>query len=180
VTDRRSPADSWALTQQFLDGGDIGDTSDQTLTLKSLQRTGKSGTDTTLDPVTFTYQMRPNRVDSPSDDVLPLTRPRLETVTSEAGAITTVTLNSPECVRGSAMPKAEDDNTDGSLSCYPQYWHVNGAQDATLDWFNKYRVLAVSTADPAGNNPLLETSYVYEGPAWHYNDNPLTPSMPRK
>lgn len=64
--------DSWVFTQQYLDGGDIGDTSDQVLTLKSLQRTGKTGTDIQLAPIGFTYQMRPNRVDG-TDDILPMT-----------------------------------------------------------------------------------------------------------
>jgi hypothetical protein len=45
--------DSWALTQKFLDGQDIGDTSDQTLVLSSIQHTGKNGTAITLDPVTL-------------------------------------------------------------------------------------------------------------------------------
>src|SRR5690606_27220488 len=57
------PVDSWALSQKYLDGGDIGDSSDQVLTLTSLKRTAKAGaTAITVDPITFTYQMRPNRV----------------------------------------------------------------------------------------------------------------------
>ncbi|GAA3993880.1 RHS repeat-associated core domain-containing protein [Streptomyces plumbiresistens] len=167
--------DSWKLTQQFLDGGDIGDTSDQTLVLKSLTHTGKNGDDISLDPITFTYQMRENRVDA-TDDIMPLTRPRIETVTSETGAITDVTISEPECVRGSHMPAAEDDN---SLSCYPQYWHINGATDASVDWFHKYKVTAVFTADPTGRNEAVYNSYTYSGPAWHYNDDPLTPSDER-
>ncbi|UUU31892.1 RHS repeat-associated core domain-containing protein [Streptomyces sp. CA-210063] len=167
--------DSWDLTQEYLDGGDIGDTSDQTLTLKSVRHTGKNGTDIALDPVTFTYEMRPNRVDA-TDDILPLTRPRMRTVTSETGAITTVTLSGPECVRGSNMPAAEDDN---SKSCYPQYWNINGAEDASLDWFHKYRVTAVGTADPTGKNEGTENTYSYADPAWHHNDNPLTPEDER-
>ncbi len=168
-------ADSWKLTQSFLDGGDIGDTSDQTLTLKSLTRTGKNGDDLTLDPITFTYQMRENRVDA-TDNILPLTRPRIDTITSETGAITTVTLSEPECVRGSNMPAEEDNNTK---SCYPQYWHINGADEASLDWFHKYRVTAVNAADPLGDNEDVEHSYTYSSPAWHYNDGPLTPSDER-
>lgn len=174
------PVDSWAFTQKYLDGGDIGTSSDQSLSLMSIVRTGASGTPLTLDPVSFTYLMRPNRVAGGTQpgggNILPLTRPRIETVTSETGAITTVSYNEPECVRGSLMPKAEDDN---SLPCYPQFWHINGATDAAIDWFNKYRVLAVNTADPAGYNPLTEYTYEYEKPAWHYNDSPFTPADER-
>ncbi|WP_020116548.1 RHS repeat-associated core domain-containing protein [Streptomyces canus] len=168
--------DSWTLTQAFLDGGDIGDTSDQTLVLKSIRHTGKNGTDIALDPVTFDYQMRANRVDSNSDDILPLTRPRIETVTSETGAITTVTLSDPECVRGSNMPAAEDNDTK---SCYPTYWHINGAAESSLDWFHKYRVTAVVSSDPTGKNLAVEHAYTYSDPAWHYNDDPMTPADER-
>ncbi|WP_260844948.1 RHS repeat-associated core domain-containing protein [Streptomyces sp. SLBN-31] len=168
--------DSWTLTQAFLDGGDIGDTSDQTLVLKSIKHTGKNGTDIALDPVTFGYQMRVNRVDSNSDDILPLTRPRIETVTSETGAITTVTLSDPECIRGSNMPAAEDNDTK---NCYPTYWHINGAAESTIDWFHKYRVTAVLSSDPTGHNVAVEHAYSYSAPAWHYNDDPITPSDER-
>jgi RHS repeat-associated protein len=168
--------DSWDLTQEYLDGGDIGDSSDQVLTLKSLKRTGKAGdTSITLDPVSFTYQMRPNRVDA-TDDILPLTRPRISTVTSETGAITTITLSSPECVRSQVLGAAQDTNT---RSCYPQYWHINGAADASVDWFHKYRVLAVVVSDPAANNEAVEYSYTYSGAAWHYADDPFTPKDER-
>ncbi|UUU37016.1 RHS repeat-associated core domain-containing protein [Streptomyces sp. CA-210063] len=167
--------DSWAFTHEYLDGGDIGDTSDQTLTLKSIRHTGKNGTAITLPPVTFTYQMRENRVDA-TDNILPLTRPRILSVTSETGAITRVTLSEPECVRGSVMPSAPDENT---RSCYPQYWNINGAEEASIDWFHKYRVLAVGTSDPTGHNDGVTNAYSYADPAWHYNDNPLVPSDER-
>ncbi|WP_280882461.1 RHS repeat-associated core domain-containing protein [Streptomyces pseudovenezuelae] len=169
--------DSWTLAQTFLDGGDlVGDTSDQTLALTSIKHTGKNGTDIGLDPVTFGYQMRVNRVDSNDDDILPLTRPRIETVTSETGAITTVTLSDPECVRGSNMPAAEDNDTK---SCYPTYWHINGASESSLDWFHKYRVTAVLSSDPTGHNVGVEHAYSYSAPAWHYNDDPITPADER-
>ncbi|MEU8586895.1 polymorphic toxin-type HINT domain-containing protein [Streptomyces sp. NPDC048664] len=170
------PVDSWALTEQYLDGGDIGDTSDQVLTLTSLTHTGKAGdTSIPLKPLSFTYQMRPNRVDA-TDDILPLTRPRISTLTSETGAITTVTLSSPECVRSQVLNAAQDSNT---RSCYPQYWHINGAKDASVDWFHKYRVLAVTVSDPAANNEAVEHSYDYSGAAWHYADDPFTPKDER-
>ncbi|MFD5300869.1 polymorphic toxin-type HINT domain-containing protein [Streptomyces mutabilis] len=170
------PVDSWALTQKYLDGGDIGDSSDQVLTLTSLKRTAKaSDTAITVDPITFTYQMRPNRVDA-TDDILPLTRPRISTVTSETGAITDVTLSSPECVRSEVLGAAPDTNT---RSCYPQYWHINGAENAAIDWFHKYRVTAVGVHDPAAANPAVEHAYTYSGAAWHHNDDPFRPKDER-
>ncbi|MCH0566261.1 RHS repeat-associated core domain-containing protein [Streptomyces sp. MUM 2J] len=168
--------DSWALTEEYLDGNDIGDSSDQVLALTSITRTGKAGaTPITLKPISFTYQMRPNRVDA-TDDILPLTRPRISTVTSETGAITAVTLSPAECVRSELSGAAEDSNT---RSCYPQYWHINGAEEASIDWFHKYRVLAVTVFDPAANNPAVEHAYSYSGAAWHYSDDPFTPKDER-
>ncbi|MEV6759170.1 RHS repeat-associated core domain-containing protein [Streptomyces sp. NPDC051105] len=176
ATSAYTAVDSWTLTQQFQDGQDIDNTSDQTLALTSIQHTGKNGTDIKLDPVTFTYQLRPNRVDSTSDNILKLSMPRIATITSETGAITTVTLSNPECIRGSKMPSSEDNDT---LSCYPQYWHINGATEASLDWFNKYRVTAVLSTDPTGLGQGVENSYSYTDPAWHYNFDPLVPADER-
>ncbi|GAQ65056.1 RHS repeat domain-containing protein [Streptomyces scabiei] len=170
------PVDSWDLTQEYLDGGDIGDTSDHVLTLKSIKRTGKAGdTAIALNPISFTYQWRENRVDG-TDDILPLTRPRISTVTSETGSITTVTLSSPECVRSEVLGAAEDTNT---RSCYPKYWNINGASEASVDWFHKYRVEAVVVSDPAGHNDAVEYAYDYSGAAWHHTDDPFTPKAER-
>ncbi|MFE1851402.1 RHS repeat-associated core domain-containing protein [Streptomyces sp. NPDC059489] len=165
--------DSWDLAQHFFDGGDLGDTSDQVLVLDSIKHTGKSGAAIALPPVTFTYDKRPNRVDG-TDDIVPLYRPRIRTLISETGAVTTVTLSDPECVRGNT-PDEDDDRT----SCYPVYWHINGAEEAGLDWFHKYRVLAVTSTDPTGKNATTETDYTYADPAWHYDENPLTPQAER-
>ncbi|WP_461712273.1 RHS repeat-associated core domain-containing protein [Streptomyces sp. DSM 41013] len=170
------PVDSWALTEKYLDGGDIGDSSDQVLTLTELRRTAKAGdTAIKVDPIVFTYQMRPNRVDA-TDDILPLTRPRISTITSETGAITEVTLTSPECVRSEVLNAAPDTNT---RSCYPQFWNINGSEDASIDWFHKYRVTAVGVHDAASANPAVEYAYSYSGAAWHYNDDPFIPADER-
>ncbi|MFE2163936.1 RHS repeat domain-containing protein [Streptomyces sp. NPDC059447] len=173
--DNYAPVDTFDLTQEYLDPGDLGDTSDQTLVLKSIKRTGRNGSTSEVPPVDFTYHMRPNRVDVDGDNVVPLNRPRINTITSETGAITTVTVSDPQCVRGTKMPAAEDDN---SMSCYPVYWPINGG-DPKLDWFHRYNVSAVTVADPAGQNDLVEYAYEYEKPGWHHNDDPLTPEDER-
>ncbi|WTT80385.1 polymorphic toxin-type HINT domain-containing protein (plasmid) [Streptomyces sp. NBC_00080] len=168
--------DSWDLVQAYLDGGDIGDSSDQVLTLKSLKPTGKAGdTSIAVNPILFTYQMRPNRVDA-TDNILPLTRPRVSTITSETGAITRVTLSGEECVRSEVLGAAPDSNT---RSCHPQFWNINGASDASIDWFHKYRVLAVTVSDPAAASETVEHAYAYSGAAWHYSDEPFTPADER-
>ncbi|MEU2251494.1 SpvB/TcaC N-terminal domain-containing protein [Streptomyces sp. NPDC019224] len=117
--DAFKPVDSYALTQEYQDGADIGNSSDQSLVLRKIQRTAKNGDPIKLDPVDFEYQMRANRVYSSSQNAPRMNRPRLQSITSETGAITTVTMSEPECVIGSNMPKAEDDN---ALNCYPVIW----------------------------------------------------------
>ncbi|MFB7454767.1 RHS repeat-associated core domain-containing protein [Streptomyces sp. NPDC056194] len=177
--DAYQPVDTYTLTQDIFDGQDIGNSSDQVWTLTGLKRTGKNGTALGLPTIGFTYQQRANRVEQASteepDDVVPLTRPRISTITSETGAITTVAFSKPDCLRGAKMPAAEDDN---NLSCYPVYWPINGGEPQ-LDWFNKYRVIAVTTADTGGRSVPVENAYTYEGPAWHYNDDPFTKEKER-
>jgi RHS repeat-associated protein len=170
--------DAWQLVQEYLDGGDLdGNVTDHVLTLKSIRRWGKTAdTFIALQPITFTYHMRPNRVDATADNILPLTRPRISTITSETGAVTIVTLSPAECLASQVNGAAEDTNT---RSCYPQYWNINGSSEASVDWFHKYRVLAVTVDDPSGLGETMEHEYAYSGAAWHYSDDPMTPKAER-
>ncbi|MCX4905730.1 RHS repeat-associated core domain-containing protein [Streptomyces sp. NBC_00878] len=175
TTKTYAPVDSWTLTQDYKDAGDIGDTTDHVLVLESIKRTAKAGTDIPVNPVSFTYQLRPNRVDG-TDDILPMKRHRISTITSETGAITEVTLSAPECKRSEMLDAPQDANT---RSCYPQYWHINGGENASVDWFHKYRVQAVMVSDPATNNEPVLNDYDYTGAAWHHADDPFTPKDER-
>jgi RHS repeat-associated protein len=169
------PVDVWALKHLYLDPGDTGDSTDQSLWLDEIKHTGKRGTDLSLDPVRFTHEMRANRVDG-TDDILPLNKPRLKTVTSETGAQTIVTYMDADCVYGQTMPKV-DENTK---RCYPVYWSPNGEKDPILDWFQKYPVSSVSTTDPRGGSEAVQHTYQYAGGgAWHYNEDPMTPAKER-
>ncbi|WP_329220622.1 RHS repeat-associated core domain-containing protein [Streptomyces sp. NBC_01485] len=168
--------DGWALKQLYLDPGDTGDSADQSLWLDEIKHTGKHGGDLSLDPVRFDHVFLPNRVDSPSDDILPLNRPRLKTITSETGAQTIVDYLPADCTAGQTMPKA-DENTK---RCYPVYWSPNGEKVPVLDWFQKYPVSAVRTTDPLGGSEAVQHSYQYSGGgAWHYDDDPMTPAKER-
>ncbi|CAM5723064.1 hypothetical protein SANTM175S_08230 [Streptomyces antimycoticus] len=170
------PVDSWALEQTYLDPGDTGDSSDQSLWLDEIKRTGKRGSDIPLDPVKFTHTWLTNRVDGATDDILSLDKPRVKAITSEAGAQTIVDYAEADCVAGRTMPKA-DENTK---RCFPVYWSPNGAADPQLDWFQKYPVTGVRTTDPKGGSEAVAHSYTYEGgAAWHYNDDPMTPAKQR-
>ncbi|MFJ1598391.1 polymorphic toxin-type HINT domain-containing protein [Streptomyces sp. NPDC088261] len=171
-----TPVDAWSLKQTYLDPGDTGDSTDQSLWLDEIRHTGKRGADLSLPPVTFDHEMRANRVDSGSDDILPLNRPRLNEIISEAGAQTIVNYADEDCVAGQTMPKV-DENT---RNCYPVYWSPNGGKDAQLDWFQKYPVTSVSTTDPRGGSQAVLHTYQYAGGgAWHYNDDPLTKEKER-
>ncbi|MCZ2525926.1 RHS repeat-associated core domain-containing protein [Streptomyces sp. HB2AG] len=168
--------DAWELKHLYLDPGDTGDSTDQSLWLDEIKHIGKHGTDLALDPVKFTHAFLPNRVDGTTDDILSLDKPRLRTITSEAGAKTIVTYADADCVAGGTMPKV-DENT---RRCYPVYWSPNGEKDPLLDWFHKYPVTAVSTTDPHGGSKAVQHTYTYSGGgAWHYNDDPMTPAKER-
>ncbi|MFJ3720813.1 RHS repeat-associated core domain-containing protein [Streptomyces sp. NPDC090057] len=170
------PVDAWSLKQLYLDPGDTGDSTDQSLWLDEIKHTGKRGTDLSLDPVEFDHVMLSNRVDGTADDILPLNKPRLKTVTSETGAQTIVTYLDGECTASGTKPKV-DENTK---RCYPVYWSPNGEKDPILDWFQKYPVSSVSSTDPRGGSEAVQHSYRYSGGgAWHYDENPLTPAKER-
>lgn len=179
TTPAYEPVDEWSLKQTYLDPGDTGDAADQSLWLQEIRRTGKHGTPISplLDPVTFTHEFLSNRVDGPSDDILPFYKPRLKTVTSESGAQTIVSYLSEDCVAGQTMP-AVDKNT---RRCYPVYWAPNGGKTPILDWFHKYPVQSVSTTAPKGGLEAVEHTYVYgsNGGAWHYSDDPFTKEKER-
>ncbi|WP_228975077.1 RHS repeat-associated core domain-containing protein [Streptomyces sp. DH12] len=176
TTPAYAPVDSWSLKQTYLDPGDTGDSTDQSLWLSEIRHTGRNGTPITLPPVTFSHEFRANRVDGNSDDILPLNKPRLYTITSETGAKTIVNYLQAECLAGQPKPKV-DTNT---RRCYPVYWSPNGAEEPTLDWFQKYPVSSVTTSDRLGSSPPVEHTYAYEGGgAWHYNDDPMTPAKER-
>ncbi|WP_309485303.1 RHS repeat-associated core domain-containing protein [Streptomyces sp. WELS2] len=170
------PVDVWALKHLYLDPGDTGDSTDQSLWLDEIRHTGKRGTDLSLDPVKFDHVMLPNRVDGTADDILPLSKPRLKAVTSETGAQTIVTYLDADCTAAGTKPKL-DENT---RRCYPVYWSPNGEKDPRLDWFQKYPVGSVSTTDPHGGSEAVQHSYQYTGGgAWHYDEDPMTPAKER-
>ncbi|WP_318205837.1 RHS repeat-associated core domain-containing protein [Streptomyces sp. SCL15-4] len=176
ATPAYEPVDVWSLKHLYLDPGDTGDSTDQSLWLDELRHTGKRGTDLSLDPVTFDHVMLPNRVDGAADNILPLNKPRLKAVTSETGAQTIVTYLDADCTAAGTKPKL-DENT---RRCYPVYWSPNGEKDPRLDWFQKYPVSAVSTTDPHGGSEAVQHSYQYTGGgAWHYNEDPMTPAKER-
>nr|WP_168487229.1 RHS repeat-associated core domain-containing protein [Streptomyces sp. RLB1-33]QIY68220.1 hypothetical protein HEP84_01845 [Streptomyces sp. RLB1-33] len=185
--------DKYSFTQSFPDGGDHA----PTLWLDSIQHTGldtlagASGS-TSTPAVNFDPPLQlPNRVGTIPQMPL-MYHDRIQTVTSETGAQTTVTYDRPNC--SSAPASDPNDPTDAAaktfastntLSCFPVYWTPYGQPAPWMDWFYKYKVSSVVTEDKHnsyqdGTEPKLETDYAYKGnPGWHYDDNEVVKAKNR-
>ncbi|MGW7612945.1 polymorphic toxin-type HINT domain-containing protein [Streptomyces sp. NPDC054766] len=185
--------DKYTFTQSFPDGGDHA----PTLWLDSIKRTGldtlggASGS-TSTPAVSFDPPLQlPNRVGTIPQMPL-MYHDRIQTVTSETGAQTTVTYDRPNC--SSAPASDPNDPSDAAartfastntLSCFPVYWTPDGQPAPWMDWFYKYKVTSVVTEDAHnsyqdGTEPKLETDYAYKGnPGWHYDDNELVKAKNR-
>ncbi|TVT11304.1 RHS repeat-associated core domain-containing protein [Amycolatopsis bartoniae] len=171
--------DSWALTKTF---PATGDASKPALWLSSIVHTGqdsKGGGSTTpisLPPVTFTGRPLSNRVNL-NEGYDPITRQRLTEITTETGEVISVNYSSPGCASGTPVDPAQN-----TALCYPGYWTPTGHATPILDWFNKFIVTGVTERDPTGGsaNDTIATTYTPVGtPAWHHNDNPITPADKR-
>ncbi|MGW1761022.1 RHS repeat domain-containing protein [Streptomyces mirabilis] len=185
--------DKYSFTQSFPDGGDHA----PTLWLDSIQHAGldtlggASGS-TSTPAVNFDPPLQlPNRVGTIPQMPL-MYHDRIQTVTSETGAQTTVTYDRPNC--SSAPASDPNDPSDAAarafastntLSCFPVYWTPYGQPAPWMDWFYKYKVTAVVTEDTHnsyqdGTEPKLETDYAYKGsPGWHHDDNELVKAKNR-
>ncbi|QHA07908.1 type IV secretion protein Rhs [Streptomyces broussonetiae] len=185
--------DKYSFTQSFPDGGDHA----PTLWLDSIQRTGldtlggASGS-TSTPSLSFDPPLQlPNRVGTIPQMPL-MYHDRIQAVTSETGAQTSVTYDRPDC--SSAPASDPNDPTDAAaqtfastntLSCFPVYWTPDGQPAPWMDWFYKYKVTSVVTEDTHnsyqdGTEPKLETDYAYKGnPGWHYDDNEVVKAKNR-
>ncbi|MFC4033368.1 RHS repeat-associated core domain-containing protein [Streptomyces polygonati] len=171
--------DSWAFAYSFPPTGDVTTPS---LWLDTVTRTGQdtsaggSASALAMPKVTFAGTPLSNRTNL-TNGYPPITRYRLNTITTESGGVVSVGYSAPAC--GSGTPSDASQNT--SL-CYPGYWTPTGQTTPMLDWFNKYIVTTVTQQDQTGGgvNDTLVTRYLPVGtPAWHYDDNPLTPTAQR-
>ncbi|MFI0719143.1 RHS repeat domain-containing protein [Streptomyces sp. NPDC021224] len=162
-----TPVDTWTMAQQW-GMADI----DYQLELASVQHTGKADTpegapDLSTPKVTFGYDQRTNRLDIPGDNTSPFIKERVATVDDESGAQTDVTYSTAVC--DAAHLPTPDSN--GTL-CFPQYVTVQGAENPSRQWFNKYVVAKVVQTDRTRTSPDEVTTYDYLGtPAWHYDSD---------
>ncbi len=180
--------DSWSLAHSF---PDTGDGTTPVVWLSSITHTGQdpdaigspsatppaaTSPPITMPPVVFTGTPLSNRV-LLGIGYAPITRQRLTGITTETGEIISVGYSSPGC--GASRPSDPSQNT---MLCFPGYWTPTGQSAPILDWFNKFIVTGVTEQDPTGGaaNDTVATTYTPVGaPAWHYNDNPLTPTGQR-
>lgn len=157
-----------------------GDGTSPTLWLSSITRTGDdttaggSSSSQSLPSVTFGGIDLQNRVDT--TNFPGLYRYRIDTITSEMGAVTQVTYGTPDTcsasyVQGMTTNAEAASNTD---SCFPVWWTPPGYTSPVMDWFEKYAVTEVTASDTTGGALTEQTGYTYGGgAAWHYDDNPV-------
>jgi RHS repeat-associated protein len=171
-------ADTWTFGHDF---PPTGDTTTPSLWLSSITHTGQdttaggSTTPIALPPVTFTGTALSNRVNL-NNGYSPLTRHRLTKVTTETGETVSVDYSAPGCASGTPDP------ANNKSLCYPTYWTPSTQNTPIPDWFNKFIVTGVEEDDPLDTSSSngVHTTYTPIGtPAWHHNDNPLTPSDKR-
>ncbi|MFD9616614.1 polymorphic toxin-type HINT domain-containing protein [Streptomyces virginiae] len=151
--------DSWTLDQNFPPAGDGVSTP---MWLKSITRTAKAGAaqDVPLDPVTFTGEQRPNRVDKTGDGLAPYIRLRMSQVNTETGGTIGVTYSQQDCTP-TTLPASDATNT---TRCFPTKWAWEG-DTSKLDWFNSYVVTQIVEGDNLASTPDKVTSYTYVGGA---------------
>lgn len=158
--------DSYALAQDF---PATGDSSSGTIWLKSITHTGSdttaggSSSSISEPSVSFSGIDLPNRFDT--TNFPGLYRWRIGQVVSELGSVTGVTYEIPDACSTSTTPSSN------ATSCYPVYWTPVGYSSPVEDWFIKYAVQEVTVADTTGGATTEATSYSYQSPAWHYDDN---------
>ncbi|MDT0269169.1 RHS repeat-associated core domain-containing protein [Streptomyces sp. DSM 44915] len=176
VGDQEQKVDSWALDQSF---PSTGDGSAPALWLKSLTRTGHTGEDITLPPVTFRGIQLPNRVEGALDPIPPLNRYRVYAIDTEPGGTIGVTYTDADCAAGD-LPNPESN----TRRCYPVIWSPPDAPapdfEPYQDWFHSYAVAQVLESDNTSGAPVARTDYRYPGGmAWSRSQDDFVASEHR-
>ncbi|GLH99934.1 polymorphic toxin-type HINT domain-containing protein [Phytohabitans aurantiacus] len=170
TTSSYQPVDSWTLRHSF---PDPGDGTRAGLWLEGITQRGLNGTTITLPEVTFGRIQMSNRVDaSGSDWALAMNWWRLNSVRTETGGQIYVTYSGPECVAGSNLPAALDNN---AKRCFPVRWEPPAYTSLVTDYFHKYVVTEVQQIDHTGGAETVVTRYEYKNPnnlpLWRYDDD---------
>ena len=171
------PVDEWTLGHVFPKKWDPRD--QVTLWLSSItHRAGAAtaGTGTLAGKVVFRSSSTgmKNRVDTSTDNLPPMYRPRIGTIIDELGSVLAVTYSDPACKVDGAFP----DPATNTRRCFPDEAHYDTFPEEN-HWFHKYVVTAVSQDPGIGSHVV--TSYGYgdadgdgaSDGAWARSDDPL-------
>nr|CEL16433.1 FIG01288243: hypothetical protein [Kibdelosporangium sp. MJ126-NF4]CTQ90385.1 FIG01288243: hypothetical protein [Kibdelosporangium sp. MJ126-NF4] len=143
------------------------------LWLNSVKRDGLVGTAAAGPPTTFEAVMKPNRVNTSIDGLLPLDKPRIGGILNESGGHVTINYLDHDCA---TKPATKYDNKQ---RCYPVRW-VPEQSGPVDDWFARYIVTSTLQQDRVGATAEQKVFYEYQGaPAWAYTTDPLTPKDAR-
>ncbi|MBO4207192.1 RHS repeat protein, partial [Micromonospora echinofusca] len=170
ATSSYQPVNSWTLRHSFLDPGDGTRAG---LWLEGITRRGLNATTPVVMPeVTFVGAQMNNRVDATGADwALAMNWWRIVSIRTETGGEIFVTYSNRECVAGSVMPAAVDNN---KLRCYPVKWTPQGYVDPITDYFHKYVVTEIQEIDHTGGARPRLTTYEYNNPGnlplWHHDN----------
>jgi RHS repeat-associated protein len=160
--------DQWTLDYEFKT---YGSENQVVLWLKSIQQTGKTGTDITLPKIEFGGYALANRVEAANR--IQLWRWRMSSIKSETGAVISIGYTEPDCA---TLPS----RTENTRRCFPVLSKPRGQAETVEDWFHKYVVTEVTQTDPITESPSVSTFYDYattgssSGVLWAWDDSAHT------
>ncbi|MCD0445945.1 hypothetical protein LO763_20245 [Glycomyces sp. A-F 0318] len=141
--------DAWTLDYEFKT---YGSENQVVLWLKSIQQTGKTGTDITLPKIEFGGYALENRVEAA--DRIQLWRWRMSSIKTETGAVISIGYSEPDCA---TLPS----KSNNAERCFPVLSKPRGQAETVEDWFHKYVVTEVTQTDPITQQPSVSTFYDY-------------------
>ncbi|HEX8869771.1 MAG TPA: RHS repeat-associated core domain-containing protein [Lentzea sp.] len=158
--------DEWTLVHTY---PVPGDNTRAGLWLDRIKHAGLLGGRADLPDVTFGGVSMPNRVQGFDSTAPTMKWFRVNDIRTDMGGEIAVAYSDPECVAGSRMPGAPENNT---LRCHPAFWTRTGDTAPKIDYFNKYVTTSVTEVDHTGMAPPKTTKYEYVGPgAWHFAED---------
>lgn len=144
------------------------------LWLEQVQQTGLSGSGSqALPAVEFTGTELDNRADAdPAAGAPEMRKLRITSFVDELGRRVDVRYGQPHPCPIDDLPSGRFDRN--AQDCFPG-WRTNGESSGFGVW-HKYLVTQVTVRDTGGGGPPQTTEYRYRGtPAWHFDDDPVTP-----
>jgi RHS repeat-associated protein len=157
--------EQWRLTHAFKSPGDGNQ---NILWLSQIDHCGADD-NACMPATTFVPTQLSNRVDAPTGTAS-IIRYRISAINTDTGGTIALTYSSPEC-SASNLPASPDTNTK---RCFPVWWTPPGSTSPKMEYFHRYLVTAVATADNVGKGDDMVEYFHYLGtPAWHFADDPM-------